>query len=184
MQKMKETIQNIKYFLYIRKSTDEEDRQVMSLEAQLHKLKEFASKSGLEIIETFVEKRTAKVPGREMFNSMLDKIDAGLPHPIGILSWNTDRLSRNSVDTGRIIYLLDTGNLVDLKFPSFAFENTPSGKFFLSISLSNAKYYVDNLSENVKRGNRAKLRRGEWPGGTKPLGYTYDHRLRNIVPVP
>ena len=173
----------IKYFLYIRKSTDEEDRQVLSLEAQLHELKEFASKQGLEIIETFLEKKTAKVPGREIFNSMLDKIEDGLPHPIGILSWNTDRLSRNSVDAGRIIYLLDTGKLVDLKFPSFAFENTPSGKFFLSISLSNAKYYVDNLSENVQRGNRAKLRRGEWPG-QKPFGYVYDHRLRNIVPEP
>ena len=173
----------IKYFLYIRKSTDEEDRQVLSLEAQLHELKEFATKQGLEIIETFLEKKTAKVPGREIFNSMLDKIESGLPHPVGILSWNTDRLSRNSVDTGRIIYLLDTGKLVDLKFPSFAFENTPSGKFFLSISLSNAKYYVDNLSENVQRGNRAKLRRGEWPG-QKPFGYVYDHRLRNIVPEP
>jgi len=180
---MKEAIQNIKYFLYIRKSTDEEDRQVMSLEAQLHDLKEFANKQGLEIVETFLEKKTAKVPGREVFNAMLNRIDAGLPHPIGILSWNTDRLSRNSVDAGRIIYLLDTGKLVDLKFPSFAFENTPSGKFFLSISLSNAKYYVDNLSENVSRGNRAKLRRGEWPG-QKPFGYIYDHRLRNIVPEP
>src|SRR3989344_5237235 len=173
----------IKYFLYIRKSTDEEDRQVLSLEAQLHELKEFAVRNHIEIIETFLEKKTAKVPGREVFNSMLDKIDAGLPHPAGILSWNTDRLSRNSVDAGRIIYLLDTGKLAGLKFPTFAFENTPSGKFFLSISLSNAKYYVDNLSENVSRGNRAKLRRGEWPG-QKPLGYVYDHRLRNIVPEP
>lgn len=51
-----------------------------------------------------------------------------------------------------------------LKFPTFAFENNPSGKFFLAIGLSNAKYYVDNLAENVRRGNRAKLRRGEWPG--------------------
>ena len=64
----------IKYFLYIRKSTDEEDRQVLSLEAQLHELKEFATKNNLEIIETFLEKKTAKIPGREVFNSMLDKI--------------------------------------------------------------------------------------------------------------
>jgi len=57
------------------------------------------------------------------------------------------------------------------------------GKFFLAIGLSNAKYSVDNLAENVRRGNRAKLRRGEWPG-QKPFGYIYDHRLRNIVPEP
>ena len=170
-----------KYYLYIRKSTDEEDRQVLSLEAQLTELKEFAEKENVEIIETFIEKRTAKVLGREVFNSMLNKIESGLPHPIGILAWHPDRLSRNSIDGGKLIYLLDTGKLSGLKFPTFAFENNPSGKFFLAIGLSNAKYYVDNLSENVRRGNRAKLRRGEWPG-QKPFGYIYDHRLRNIVP--
>src|SRR3990167_2900195 len=180
---MNNTSQPIKYFLYIRKSTDEEDRQVLSLEAQLTELKEYAEKENFEIIETFIEKKTAKVPGREIFNSMLNKIDGGLPHLIGILAWHPDRLSRNSVDGGRLIYLLDTGKLGGLKFPTFAFENNPSGKFFLAIGLSNAKYYVDNLAENVRRGNRAKLRRGEWPG-QKPFGYVYDHRLRNIVPEP
>ena len=182
MEKQK-IIQPKQWFLYIRKSTDEEDRQVLSLEAQLAELREFAEREGLEIAETFVEKKTAKVPGREIFNDMLGKLEKGLPYPTGILSWHPDRLSRNSIDGGRLIYLLDTGKLAGLKFPTFAFENNPSGKFFLSIALSNAKYYVDNLSENIQRGNRAKLRRGEWPG-QKPLGYVYDHRLRNIVPHP
>ena len=158
---MNNTPQPTKYFLYIRKSTDEEDRQVLSLEAQLDECKEFVEREGLEIMETFIEKKTAKVPGREVFNALLNKIEGGLPHLFGILAWNPDRLSRNSVDGGKIIYLLDTGKLAGLKFPTFAFENTPSGKFFLSIALSNAKYYVDNLSENVRRGNKAKLRRGE-----------------------
>ena len=175
--------QPTKYFLYIRKSTDEEDRQVLSLEAQLHEAKEFAEREGIEVVETFLEKKTAKVPGREIFNAMLNKVEGGLPHPTGILAWAPDRLSRNSVYGGRLIYLLDTGKLATLKFPTFAFENNPSGKFFLAIGLSNAKYYVDNLAENVRRGNRAKLRRGEWPG-QKPFGYIYDHRLRNIVPEP
>ena len=150
----------LKYYIYIRKSTDEEDRQVLSLESQLNELKEFAEREHIEIVETFIEKKTAKVPGREVFNNLLDKIEAGLPHQFGILAWHTDRLSRNSVDGGRLIYLLDTGKLADLKFPTSVFDNSPSGKFFLSIALSNAKYYIDNLSENVRRGNRAKLRRG------------------------
>src|SRR5574343_374645 len=108
---------DIKYFVYIRKSTDEEDRQVLSLDAQLHELKQFAEKEGLHIIETFIEKKTAKVPGRDIFNQMLSKIENGLPYPCGIIAWHPDRLSRNSVDGGRLIYLLDTGKLVDLKFP-------------------------------------------------------------------
>ena len=78
----------IKYFLYIRKSTDEEDRQVLSLESQLAELKEFAECEHIEVVETFIEKKTAKVPGREVFNTMLDKLDNGLPHQFGILSWH------------------------------------------------------------------------------------------------
>jgi len=170
------------WFLYIRKSTDEEGYQVLSIESQIEELKEFATRENLEISEVFVEKKTAKVLGREIFNEMLSKIETS-KIPTGILAWHPDRLSRNSIDGGRIIYLLDTGKLAGLKFPTFSFENTPAGKFFLSIALSNAKYYIDNLSENVKRGNRQKLRQGEWPG-QKPLGYIYDHRLRNIVPDP
>ena len=154
----------------------------MSIEAQITELKEFAERESLEVSEIFIEKKTAKIPGREVFNEMVSRIETS-KIPVGILAWHPDRLSRNSIDGGRIIYLLDTGKLADLKFPTFSFENTPTGKFFLSIALSNAKYYIDNLSENVKRGNRQKLRRGEWPG-QKPLGYVYDHRLRNIVPGP
>lgn len=170
------------WFLYVRKSTDEEGYQVLSIEAQITELKEFAERENLEISEVFIEKKIAKIPGRDIFNEMLSKIETS-KLPVGILAWHPDRLSRNSIDGGRIIYLLDTGKLAGLKFPTFSFENTPAGKFFLSIALSNAKYYIDNLSENVQRGNRQKLRRGEWPG-QKPLGYIYDHRLRNIVPDP
>ena len=170
------------WFLYVRKSTDEGSYQVLSIESQIEELKEFAERENLEISEIFIEKRTAKIPGREIFNKVISRIETS-KIPVGILAWHPDRLSRNSIDGGRIIYLLDTGKLAGLKFPTFSFENTPAGKFFLSIALSNAKYYIDNLSENVKRGNRQKLRHGEWPG-QKPLGYIYDHRLRNIVPDP
>src|SRR3989344_2610175 len=95
----------LKYYIYIRKSTDEEDRQVLSLESQLNELKEFAEREHIEIVETFIEKKTAKVPGREVFNNLLDKIEASIPHQFGILSWHTDRLSRNSVAGGRRICL-------------------------------------------------------------------------------
>ena len=61
------------WYLYIRKSTDEVDRQVLSLEAQMTELKEFAQRENVEITETFIEKRTAKIPGRPVFNEMLSK---------------------------------------------------------------------------------------------------------------
>jgi len=168
----------LKYIAYCRKSTDEPDRQILSIEAQVAELKEFAERENLTVVEWITESKTAKEPGRTEFNKVIQKIEAG--EADGILSWHADRLARNSIDGGRIIYLLDTGKLLDLKFPSFWFENTPQGKFMLSIAFGQSKYYVDNLSENVKRGNRQKLRRGEWPNKA-PFGYLNDPKTKAIL---
>jgi len=61
----------MKYFLYARKSTDEEDRQVLSIEAQITELHEFARKENLEVVKEFIESKTAKAPGRPIFNEMI-----------------------------------------------------------------------------------------------------------------
>ncbi|HBE89670.1 MAG TPA: hypothetical protein DDW41_00475, partial [Candidatus Andersenbacteria bacterium] len=167
----------MKYIIYARKSTEEDDRQVLSIEAQQVELKEFAAKEKLEIVASLCEAKTAKEPGRTVFGEMLDTLERG--EAGGILAWHPDRLARNSVDGGRIIHMLDTGKLKDIKFPTMTFENTPQGKFMLSIAFSQSKYYVDNLSENVKRGIRQKLRRGEWPS-LAPIGYINNPRTRNI----
>jgi len=163
-----------KYFIYIRKSSEDEEKQILSIEAQIQELRDFAKKESLEIIDEFVETKTAKEPGRPVFNEMLSRIEKEKAD--GILAWHPDRLARNSVDGGRIIYLLDIGKIKELKFPTFWFEPTPQGKFMLNIAFGQSKYYVDNLSENVKRGLRQKLRRGEWPGRA-PIGYV--NNLRN-----
>ena len=170
-----------KYFLYIRKSTDEDDRQVLSLEAQETELREFAEKERLTIIDTFRESQTAKEPGRPIFNKMLERIEKG--EADGILAWHPDRLARNSVDGGKIIFLIDSEKIKSLKFPTFWFEATPQGKFMLNIAFGQSKYFVDNLSENTKRGLRQKLRRGELPGPA-PLGYLNDLRTHTIVKDP
>jgi len=59
------------YFLYARKSTDVEDKQVLSIDAQLNELREFAQREGIVIVEELIEKRSAKKPGRPIFNRML-----------------------------------------------------------------------------------------------------------------
>jgi len=158
----------MKYIAYCRKSTDEQDRQVLSIQSQLDELKEFAKREKLKVIGYIVESKTAKKPGRAKFAEVLKLIEQ--EKAAGILSWHPDRLARNSIDGCKIIYLLDTGKLKDLKFPSFWFDNTPQGKFMLNMAFSQAKYYIDNLSENVKRGNRQKLRLGKWPNRA-PFGY-------------
>ena len=168
----------MKYFLYVRKSTEDEERQVMSIEAQLAELAEFAKRENIEIAETYIESKSAKKPGREIFNKMIGAIQAS-DEPTGIIAWHPDRLARNSVDGGQIIYLIDIGMVVSLRFPTFWFEPTPQGLFMLQVAFGQSKYYSDNLSENVKRGQRQKLRRGEWPGKA-PYGYINNSKTRNI----
>ena len=167
-----------KFFLYARKSTDVEDKQVMSIESQLTELRAFAKNEGLHIVEDFVEKQTAKVPGRPIFGEMMRRIEQG--EADGIISWHPDRLARNSVDGGQIVYFLDIDALTSLKFPSHWFENTPQGKFTLSMAFVQSKYYVDSLSENTKRGLRQKVRMGILPSQA-PIGYLNDPRTKTIV---
>ncbi|MDD2935468.1 MAG: recombinase family protein [Candidatus Pacebacteria bacterium] len=171
--------QTKKFFIYTRKSTDDKDRQVRSIADQLSELKELARKEDLDIVDVFVEKQTAKIPGRPVFGEMIERMEKG--EATGILAWHPDRLARNSVDGGKIIYLVDTGMISEMKFPTFWFDPTPQGKFMLSIAFSQSKYYVDNLSENIKRGHRNKVKEGIWPQ-MSPLGYV--NKNKRIVPDP
>ena len=149
-----------------------------SIEDQIAELRAFAKQENLEIVEELIEKQSAKIPGRPIFNSMMERIEKGEAN--AILSWHPDRLARNSVDGGKIIYLLDTERLAGLRFPTFWFEPTPQGKFMLNIAFGQSKYYVDSLSENTKRGMRQKAMRGEYPG-LAPVGYINDVRSKSIV---
>ena len=121
----------MKYFLYARRSTDTEDKQVLSIQSQLAEVREFAKKQNLEVVQEFQEARTAKSPGRPIFNEMIKRIEKG--EASGIIAWHPDRLARNSIDGGKIIYLIDLGNITNLGFPTYRFDNSAQGKFMLNI---------------------------------------------------
>jgi len=171
-------MENKKFFLYARKSTDVEDKQVLSIEAQLQELRDYAKRENLNIAQEYIEKQSAKIPGRPIFNEMMKCIEKG--DADSILSWHPDRLARNSIDGGKIIYLLDTGKLASLKFPTFWCDSTSQGKFMLNMAFGQSKYYVDSLSENTKRGLRQKVRNGDYPT-LAPVGYINDSRTKTVV---
>ena len=175
--------QSVKYILYVRKSTEGEERQQLSIPAQLDEVRKFAKDNNLNIIKELTEKKSAKTPGRPVFNQLLAMITTGQAD--GIISWHPDRLARNALDAGQLFYLLDQQKLQDLKFASFRFDNDPNGRFMLSIAFGQSQYFSDALSVNTKRGLIAKCKTG-WRPGKAPFGYR--NRIRNgvkvIVPVP
>ncbi|MBL6613170.1 MAG: recombinase family protein [Reyranella sp.] len=172
----------MRYFIYCRKSSEAEDRQALSIESQKQELKKtFGHDPAIEIVDLIEEAYSAKAPGRPLFDAMMQRIERG--EADGIVAWHPDRLARNSVDGGKIIWFLDRRLIRDLKFATYTFENNPQGKFMLSIFLGQSKYYVDALSENVKRGNRTKLAMG-WRPSRAPIGYRNCLTTKTIIPDP
>ncbi|TSC85863.1 MAG: recombinase [Parcubacteria group bacterium Gr01-1014_8] len=167
----------MRYFLYARKSTDVEDKQVMSIEGQLVELRALAKRDGLEIAEEFIEKRSAKIPGRPVFEDMLKRIEKDEAH--GIICWKIDRLSRNPVDSGRISWLLQQ-NIIQKIVTHDKIYLPHDNVLLMSVEFGMANQYIRDLSVNVKRGLRQKARQGVYPS-TAPLGYRNDPYTKTIV---
>jgi len=168
-------------FLYARKSTESEDRQILSIESQINELKATALKQGLKIVEVFSEAKSAKAPGRPIFNKMMQNVfQTG---GISILCWKLDRLARNPVDGGSLIWAVEQNKLIRIFTPSRDFKNSGDDKFWMQLEFGIAKKYVDDLSDNVKRGLRAKLDKGILPGKA-PIGYLNDKENKTIKKDP
>lgn len=154
---------------YCRKSSESEDKQIYSLESQDEELKKVAERLDFTVAVVLKEAKSAKYPNkREKFMELVDLIEKGSIDTI--LVWNPDRLSRNSIDSGRLLYLMDTNKLQEIITPTQTFRNTPNDKFLLNILWGQAKFDNDNKGLNVIRGLNKKLELGWFPF-VAPLGY-------------
>lgn len=159
----------IKYCLYARKSTESEERQVLSIDSQVKEMLQLAEREGLEVAEIRRESHSAKATGqRPVFNEIINDIRLGKFN--GILTWAPDRIARNAGDLGSIVDLMDQKLLMEIRTYGQRFTNNPNEKFLLMILGSQAKLENDNRGVNVKRGLRTRVEMGLWPG-MAPLGY-------------
>jgi len=153
----------VKYCLYARKSTESEERQVLSIDSQIKEMLQLADREGLEVVTMKRESHSAKETGqRPVFNEIVEELYQGKFN--GILTWAPDRISRNAGDLGKIVDLMDAGRLLEIRTFSQRFTNNPNEKFLLMILGSQAKLENDNRGINVKRGLRTRVEMGLWPG--------------------
>ena len=152
----------MKYILYARKSTESEERQILSIDSQVNEMLQLAERETLQVAEIRRESHSAKATGqRPVFNSILSDIRLGKFN--GILTWAPDRLSRNAGDLGSLVDLMDQQLLTEIRTYGQKFTNSPNEKFLLMILGAQGKLENDQKGVNVKRGLRAKCEMGLWP---------------------
>jgi DNA invertase Pin-like site-specific DNA recombinase len=154
--------------LYARVSSKEQEKEGFSIPAQLKLLREYASGQQLEVAQQYIDVETAKRTGRAAFGQMVAYLKA---HPAVrvLLAEKTDRLYRNLKDW----VILDELE-VEIHFPRegavLSRDSRSSEKFMHGIKVPMAKNYIDNLSEEARKGMQEKAEQGIWPTKT-PLGY-------------
>lgn len=171
-----------RYVIYLRKSTDNEDKQVRSLDDQLAECLELAKRLQITVREEDIieESASAKISGnRPLFDEMLQGFRVGKYH--GLISWSPDRISRNMKEAGEVIEMIDQELIQDLQFKTYQFENNPNGKMLLGILFATSKQYSDKLSVDVKRGTGGNIREGKYNGVVKK-GYYVDASTGYFIP--
>ena len=106
--------EKLKYFIYCRKSKEDEGshEQILSIKSQKNLLSNLVNQKKLNIVEVLTENKTAFKPGRPIFNEMIKRIENKEAN--ALLVWKLDRLSRNPIDTGQLVYMLDQGKLLEI----------------------------------------------------------------------
>lgn len=171
----------IRYFLYARKSTETEDRQVQSIDDQIGRLKELAQNLHLYIKKIYTESKSARKPNnRPVFDEMIERIENG--EADGILCWQINRLTRNPIDSGKIQYLSQEGIIKSIQTINRQYLPDDNALLF-SVEAGSANQFILDLKRNTKRGIDGKYERGDLPNSC-PLGYLNDKENKVIIKDP
>ena len=143
----------MKAVIYCRKSTDQEDKQIQSLEAQLIWTREYCNNNNLEIIEIIQESKSAKQTWRIGFNKMLDFFDEKKADVI--VTWQLNRLSRNPRDNGTIQWYVQEWIIKAIHSTDWTMDW--NNALLMAIHFWMANQYVLDLKKNVTRWLKQKF---------------------------
>lgn len=161
----------VRYFLYARKSSENEDKQVASVPSQIEELKKLAQEKEINVVEVFTEEKSAKAPGRPVFSQMIEEIHKGKAE--GILCWKLDRLARNPIDGGTISWMLQQSIIRHIQTFQRGYHPTDN-VLMMNLEFGMANQFVIDLSANTKRGQRSKIKDG-WLPHKPPVGYVNNY---------
>lgn len=165
-----------KYLAYYRKSTDTEDKQVLSLDGQREVVRGYTKRNGLKIAEEIKESFSAKKPGRPKFGRMVRRAKRG--GISGIVAYKLDRLTRNYADLGALADLIERG--VEIHDTSYGVYKDDSNSFIMiGVNTAIASAKIKGLSEDTRRGLRQKRKMGWFPSYA-PTGYINDRIGKTI----
>jgi site-specific DNA recombinase len=167
--------------LYARVSSREQQEEGYSIEAQVKLLRAFALKSGIEIVQEFIEVASAATPGRKRFGDMVNFLRTSKECRT-ILVEKSDRLSRNFEDDG-LLKQLDLETHYVKSGSMFSKGARASTKFLHNVELATSVYFSDNLCEEVKKGMHEKASQGIFPARA-PFGYRNNKAERTIEVHP
>ncbi len=155
-------VDELRFVLYARKSTEDEGSQINSIEDQIKVCKGYAESRGdINIVDIVREETSAKRAGnRPKFDEMLRGFNKKYD---GLIAYHPDRLARNMREAGVVIDMLnpDNGLIKHLAFPTVQFTNDSSGRLTLAVLFSLATQYSEHLSEMVKRGVDSNFQKGK-----------------------
>ncbi|MEK7131825.1 MAG: recombinase family protein [Patescibacteria group bacterium] len=170
----------MKYLAYCRKSSESEERQMLSIDAQVNEIRVKAAREGIILDKVFCESMSAKAPGRPVFQEMIEYVQKNKPCTLYV--WKLDRLARNPIDGGTINWLLQQNIIHEIKTHDKNYYPADN-VLLMSFEFGMANQFVRDLSVNVKRGNLEKLRQGGWPH-MAPFGYLNDKADHTVYPDP
>jgi len=161
---------NNNFFLYARKSSENEERQIQSIGDQLNVMRKKAKAMWINIIDEFTESMSAKAPWRYRFNEMIERLKKGEAN--WIISWKLDRLTRNPIDTWTIQFMLQKREILMISTNDKDYLPEDSW-LIMSVETWMANQYILDLIKNVKRWLDSKYEK--WIRPTKaPLWYIND----------
>src|SRR3989339_1208696 len=158
-----------KYISYYRKSTDSEEKQILSLSDQRRVTLDFCNQRQLFVPNEyhFEESCSAKKAGRPIFNEVIKLLKDRKAD--GLIAYKADRLTRNYTDLGTIMDLLESG--IEIWAVDYGqYKNNSNDKTMIGLNTVMAKRKIDDLSEDVKRSLYGTIKEGRWAGWA-PLGY-------------